>query len=238
MSEYRHEYKYECTMQKLLCIKNQIETIMQPDSHVGEDGGYTIRSLYFDDYNNRCYYENINGTDPREKFRIRIYNGDSSFIRLELKKKERGKTKKISCSLTEELCRAVMRGENLPIDAVDSAVYRKFCLQQNTRLLGPKVIVEYDRIPFVYPDGNVRVTFDLHIRSSDRIQNFLDKEIVSRTIMPNNQHILEVKFDEYLPDFIYQSVQVEKLRQTAFSKYYMCRKYGMGGIFNEHSGCI
>ena len=230
MSENRHEYKYQCTLQKLLCIRNQIESIMYQDSNVGEDGTYTIRSLYFDDYNNRCFYENVNGTDPREKFRIRIYNGDASFIKLELKKKERGKTKKLSCHLSEELCRMAMNGEILPIEAVDSAVYRKFCIQQSTRLLQPKVIVEYDRVPFVYPDGNVRVTFDLQIRSSDRAECFLDKKIASRLIMPTNQHILEVKFDEYIPDFIYQAVQAEKLQQTTFSKYYMCRKYGMGGI--------
>ena len=230
MSEYRHEYKYQCTLQKLLCIRNQIEPILYQDSNVGDDGTYTIRSLYFDDYNNRCFYENVNGTDPREKFRIRIYNGDASFIKLELKRKERGKTKKLSCHLSEELCRMAMNGELLPIEAVDSAVYRKFCMQQSTRLLQPKVIVEYDRVPFVYPDGNVRVTLDLQIRSSDRIENFLDKEIASRAIMPTNRHLLEVKFDEYIPDFIYQAVQAQNLQQTTFSKYYLCRKYGMGGI--------
>lgn len=217
-------------MQKLLCIRNQIEHIMQPDSNVGADGTYTIRSLYFDDYNNRCFYENVNGTDPREKFRIRIYNADVSCIKLELKQKKRGKTKKLSCRLTEELCRMAMRGEELPIDAIDSPVYRKFCLQQSMRLLRPKVIVEYDRVPFVYYDGNVRVTFDLHIRSSDSVESFLDKEIPSRLIMGNNQHLLEVKFDEYIPDFLYQTVQIEKLQQTTFSKYYMCRKYALGGI--------
>ena len=230
MSEYRHEYKYQCTLQKLLGIRNQIEAVMYQDANVGEDGTYTIRSLYFDDYNNRCFYENVNGTDPREKFRIRIYNGDASFIKLELKRKERGKTKKLSCHLSEELCRMAMNGELLPIEAVDSAVYRKFCMQQSTWLLQPKVIVEYDRVPFVYPDGNVRVTLDLQIRSSDRIESFLDKEIASRAIMPTNRHLLEVKFDEYIPDFIYQAIQTERLQQTTFSKYYMCRKYGMGGI--------
>ena len=230
MSEYRHEYKYQCTLQKLQCIRNQIEPILYQDSNVGDDGTYTIRSLYFDDYNNRCFYENVNGTDPREKFRIRIYNGDASFIKLELKRKERGKTKKLSCHLSEELCRMAMNGELLPIEAVDSAVYRKFCMQQSTRLLQPKVIVEYDRVPFVYPDGNVRVTLDLQIRSSDRIESFLDKEIATRLIMPTNQHLLEVKFDEYIPDFIYHAIQTERLQQTTFSKYYMCRKYGMGGI--------
>lgn len=129
MNEYRHEYKYQCAMQKLLQIRNQVEPIMQTDSHAGKDGIYTIRSLYFDDYDNRCLYENVNGTDPREKFRIRIYNGNASFIKLELKKKEHGKTKKLSCHLNEELCKMAMNGEILPIDAIDSAVYRKFCIQ-------------------------------------------------------------------------------------------------------------
>lgn len=217
-------------MQKLLSVQNGIEAFMDRDANVGEEEFYTIRSLYFDDYENRCLYENINGVDPREKFRIRIYNGNTSCMKLELKRKEKGKTKKLSCNLTEELCRMAMAGDDLPFDAIDSPIYRKFCLQQGLRLLRPKVIVEYDRIPFVYKDGNVRVTLDLDIRSSDRIEQFLDTNIESRLIMPNNQHILEVKFDEFLPDFIYQTVQVEKLRQTTFSKYYMCRKYGLGGI--------
>ena len=225
MSEYRHEYKYQCTLQKLLGIRNQIEAVMYQDANVGDDGTYTIRSLYFDDYNNRCFYENVNGTDPREKFRIRIYNGDASFIKLELKRKERGKTKKLSCHLSEELCRMAMNGELLPIEAVDSAVYRKFCMQQSTRLLQPKVIVEYDRVPFVYPDGNVRVTLDLHIRSSDRIESFLDKEIASRAIMPTNRHLLEVKFDDFLPGHLAQALSDIPKTPLAISKFAMCMEY-------------
>lgn len=224
MSEYRHEYKYLCSMQKLTIIRNQVESLMHLDSHAGEKGIYTIRSLYFDDYENHCFYENADGTVPREKFRIRIYNGDISYIKLELKKKDYGKVKKLSCLLPEELCHEIMNGRPLPIQAVDSPVYRKFCLQQSTKLLQPKVIVEYDRVPFIYPDGNVRVTFDMHIRSSGQLENFLKPEITSRLVMPKNQHILEVKFDEYIPDFIYRTVKTEKLRQTTFSKYYICRK--------------
>lgn len=224
MSEYRHEYKYLCSMQKLTIIRNQIESLMHLDSHAGEKGIYTIRSLYFDDYENHCFYENADGTVPREKFRIRIYNGDISYIKLELKKKNYGKVKKLSCLLPEELCHEIMNGRPLPIQAVGSPVYRKFCLQQSTKLLQPKVIVEYDRVPFIYPDGNVRVTFDMHIRSSGQLENFLKPEITSRLVMPKNQHILEVKFDEYIPDFIYRTVKTEKLRQTTFSKYYICRK--------------
>ena len=202
---------------------------MACDVHAGEDNRYRIRSLYFDDYCDSCMKDNINGNDPREKFRIRIYNQDLSYIRLELKRKERGKTKKSACVIDEALCRRVLSGQPLAMDAVDADVYRKFCLYQQVRLLSPKVIVEYERVPYVYQDGNVRVTFDRNISSGNMVEHFLDEIIVTRPVMPLGQHVLEVKFDELIPDFLYQAVQLEKMRQTTYSKYYLCRKYSLAG---------
>ena len=91
MSEYRHEYKYVCTLSDLAYVKNSLNSLMKLDTHAGESGEYTVRSLYFDDYQDSCYYDNLYGHEPREKFRIRIYNTDSTRINLELKKKQRGK---------------------------------------------------------------------------------------------------------------------------------------------------
>jgi hypothetical protein len=195
------------------------------DSHVGPEGIYNIRSLYFDDYYDSYLKDNEAGTDPREKFRIRIYNHSSARITLELKRKERGKTQKLSCPITEEQCRMLMAGQipDLPKDA--PAIFQKLCLLMRTRLLRPRVIVEYDRVPYVYPQGNVRITLDEDIRGSNRVDLFLEDQIPLRLIMPAGQHILEVKYDEYLPDYIYRAVQVENLQATAFSKYYLCRRY-------------
>lgn len=102
---------------------------------------------------------------------------------------------------------------------------QKLCLLMRTRLLRPKVIVEYDRVPYIYPQGNVRITLDENIRSSSRVELFLEDQIPTRPILPAGQHILEVKYDEYLPDFIYRAVQLQELHRTAFSKYYLCRRY-------------
>lgn len=229
MSAYRHEYKYICSEQKFTMIENNIQGIMECDSHAGSEGKYLIRSLYFDDYFDSCLNDNINGNDPREKFRIRIYNGDLSYIRLELKRKEKGKTQKVSCAIDETLCRKIMLGVPLEMDAVDADVYRKFCMWQNTRLLQPKIIVEYDRIPYVYRDGNVRVTFDRDIRSGNIVESFMDTNIITRPVMPIGRHVLEVKFNELIPDFLYAAVQIENLRQTTFSKYDICRRISLAG---------
>ena len=113
MSEYRHEYKYICSEQQLALIQNNIKGLMECDAHAGEDCQYRIRSLYFDDYCDSCMKDNINGNDPREKFRLRIYDQNLSYIRLELKRKERGKTKKTACVIDEALCRRILAGLSL-----------------------------------------------------------------------------------------------------------------------------
>lgn len=233
MSKYRHEYKYVCDLKKMTYIENLISNIMDLDSHARKNGSYTIRSLYFDDYNNQCYYDNLHGNEPREKFRIRIYDNDSSHINLELKKKERGKVHKASCKISREICEKIIGGEFLEMNAINSPVYRKFCVQYYSNYLRPRIIVEYDRIPYVYSDGNVRVTLDKNIRSSNQCLDFFEKDIFFRPIMEKDVHLLEVKFDEYVPDFIYQLIDNKKLQQSTFSKYFLCRKYSLGGDNNE-----
>ena len=223
--KFRHELKYQVTAAQILMLKNRITHLIPMDSHVVKDGYYTIRSLYFDDQYDRCLLENENGTDPREKFRIRIYNASTEKISLECKRKERGKTHKVSCPLTVEQTRLLMEGKTIPDIASQPPLLQKLTMQMLTRRLRPVVIVEYDRIPYVYKNGNVRITLDTNIRSSARVETFLDKTIPNRPVLPLGQQLLEVKYDEYLPDFIYRSLQLHSLRQTAFSKYYICRKF-------------
>ena len=223
--KFRHELKYVISAGELALIRNRINHLIPLDSHVDATGAYTIRSLYFDDLYDSCYYENENGTDPREKFRIRIYNHSTDRITLECKRKERGKTLKTSCPLTLEQTRMLMEGRILPDIANQPEVLRKLTLRMMTKRMRPVVIVEYERIPYVYKNGNVRITLDINVSSSSSVECFLDEQIPKRPIMPMGQQLLEVKFDEYLPDFIHHNLNLHSLTQTAYSKYYLCRKY-------------
>lgn len=225
MEKSRHELKYLVTDAEIAMLKNRVNHLIGIDKNATSSGMYSIRSLYFDDYENRCYYENENGLDPREKFRIRIYNHSSERITLECKRKERGKTLKTSCPLTVEQTRMLMEGKPLPDISHQPEVLRKLTFQMMTRRMRPVVIVEYDRIPYVYKNGNVRITLDTNIASSKDVRCFLDDTIPKRPVMPSGQQLLEVKYDEYLPDFIYRNLQLHSLQQTAFSKYYICRRF-------------
>ena len=118
-----------------------------------------------------------------------------------------------------------MAGKVLPDIGSQPPLLRKLTMQMMTRRLRPVVIVEYCRIPYVYKNGNVRITLDTNIVSSSAVETFLDPRISGRPVLPVGQQLLEVKYDEYLPDFIYRSLMLPNLQQTAFSKYYICRKY-------------
>ena len=225
--DFRNELKFLVTEPQIALLKNRIDHLIQLDSHVGEQGSYNIRSLYFDDCYDSCMMENEIGTDPREKFRIRIYNHSAERITLELKKKEHMMTQKHSCRITREQCELLMQGIPLPVSVEYPAVLQKLLLLMRTRRMAPKVIVEYDRVPYVERLGNVRVTLDQNISSSRDIMCFLEEDIRKRPILAAGQHVLEVKYDEFLPDYIRSNLQLQNLRQTAFSKYYLCRKYSI-----------
>lgn len=84
----RHEWKHEINLSDMLTLRQRLRVIAQPDEHT-LDGKYDIRSLYFDNIEDKALREKLDGINIREKFRIRYYNGDTSYIHLEKKKQNR-----------------------------------------------------------------------------------------------------------------------------------------------------
>lgn len=227
--KYRHEYKYLCDSTQNAILKMRAQGLLQKDIHAGEKGYYYIRSLYFDTLDHQCYMENESGNDKRDKYRIRIYNADSEKIVLEKKSKERQMTSKISCPISEEICRKLMKNEQVQITEEMSDVQKKLLLEMQLKVMRPTVIVEYQRFPFVNKNGNVRITFDENIVSSNDIENFLEAKIISRPILSLGQSVLEIKWDEFLPSYIKEHMAINSLQWTSFSKYYLCKKYNTSG---------
>ena len=224
---YRHEFKYLITSAQIPLLQSRISSTMRVDLHAGPNHRYGIRSLYFDDEDNRCFFENENGTDPREKYRIRIYNHSSTRITLECKRKEHGKTLKSACPLSLEQAECLIQGASLPEIGSLPPLLRKLELERKLHRMHPVIIVEYERIPYIRADGNVRVTFDMNIGSCSDPTQFFVPEIPTRPVMPVGQHLMEVKYDTFLPDYTFHSLNLGQLSQTTFSKYYLCRKYSM-----------
>jgi len=223
MNKYRYELKYLCTVQQAALIRGRLKGLASLDRHVNRFGVYQVRSLYFDDMYDTAYFSNEDGTEPREKYRIRYYN-NTDRLQLELKKKLHGKTLKLTAPLSKPQCEKLIRGE-YAFDETNPDILNKLMINMKTHLMHPVVIVEFERTPFVYPIGNVRITIDAHIMSSNAFDCFFDDHISRRPVLPDGLNILEVKFDELLPDTIKQCIELDNLQYTAFSKYYNSRYF-------------
>ena len=218
--EYRVEQKYLVSDWDLTLIAARLKAIMPQDDHQ-EGDCYEVRSIYLDDYWNTCMDENEDGLDGRKKYRIRTYDTPNAALRLEIKEKYRGYTKKTACDLDRESYDKLLSGG---LEFSDDPVKNALLLQMRCRKLEPKIAVVYQRTAFTHPMGNVRITFDRNIMVSRELDSFFDPHVSGLIpVLPAGMHILEIKYDELLPDFIFRQLDIGKLRQTAFSKYYLGR---------------
>lgn len=97
--QYRHEWKHEISIFDVLCLRQRLSSVMTPDPHA-QGGRYFVRSLYFDDLRDTALREKLDGVSHREKFRLRCYNGDDSYLVLEKKSKVGGLCAKEQTCLT------------------------------------------------------------------------------------------------------------------------------------------
>lgn len=221
--QFRHEIKHEISNPDMLILRQRLRAVMTPDSHA-KDGRYEIRSLYFDNPEDKALREKLDGVSIREKYRIRLYNNDPSIIHLERKFKHGGLGYKESTLLTQEQARQIAEGEiRWMADSIDE-VLLGFYIRLRNEGLAAKVIVDYTREPFVFGPGNVRVTLDYNIRTALRCTDFLNPRCATIPV-PGSPCILEVKWDNYLPDVIRDMVQLGDRHSTAYSKYAACRMY-------------
>lgn len=221
---YRTEWKYICNNTDLDVIALKLKEIMHIDSNSDNDGKYTISSLYFDDYNNSCIYDNDSGLGNRFKWRIRYYNGDTSFIHLEKKEKHNGLCYKRSCKISYEDYNKIINADVYDlVYKTNEQLLKEFCLDIINRLFRPKIIIDYERIAFVEPTTNIRITIDKNITASLEIDKFLIGNYIKYPIQKINEHVLEVKFDSILPSYIQKAISNSRLNRSTFSKYYLGR---------------
>lgn len=220
----RHEVKHYINLTDFYVLRQRLQAVMHRDAHVGQNGSYHIRSLYFDTPEDDALYEKLNGVRDRDKFRLRYYDHDTGFIQLEKKSKRGDACIKTATRIDKAQVEALIKGDFGWMEESEDALIRELYDNICKRQLRPKTIVDYQREPFVYSAGNVRVTLDYDIRTGLRSTDFLNPACVTIPI-PENSIILEVKWDAYLPDIVRDAVQLSSRRSTAFSKYAVCRMY-------------
>lgn len=215
--KFRNECKHYVTELDLIGLRQRLNAVARRDSFSTDEGGYLIKSLYFDNCYDKALNEKLIGIAAREKFRIRFYNNDASFIRLEKKSKISGLCLKQSAQLSAEQVQSIIDGETEWMTSSDSELICELGAKMQYQCLRPKNIVVYDREAYVYDPGNVRVTIDSNIRGSDNIWRFLEGDEADLKLF--GKTILEVKWDEFLPQIIRDIVQLNNVKTSNFSKY-------------------
>lgn len=222
--KYRHEWKHEISLTDMYSLRSRLPAVMKLHDHT-VNGTYQIRSLYFDNPEDKALREKIDGVNYREKFRIRYYNGDTTHMLLEKKSKVSGlclkEQQEVSCRTVEQ----IIAGDYIHMESEPGTLLYELLDKMRTQGMMPKTIVDYTREPFVYTAGNVRVTLDYDLRVGSHCLHFLNPDCITVPII-EAPIILEVKWDEYLPDFIRRIVQIPTSHEEAFSKYALCRMYG------------
>lgn len=222
---YRHELKYLISRRDAELLKLRLPHVMERDSHAGETGRYTIRSLYFDDFESRAYYEKVDGINERTKYRIRFYDYNPDFIKLERKEKLGSLTRKAAQTITLNDARALEFAISSGCPDNPEGLTEELRLACTGRGLRPKVLVDYDRTPFICQAGNTRITLDENLRTRPYIPHMFASPRAMIPVLDPDQVILEVKFDDFLPGYLSDALADIPKAPMAISKFALCMSF-------------
>ncbi len=216
----RHELKHYINFCDYLSLKQRLKVIATPDKNADLNGKYKITSLYFDNVDDKALLDKINGVNCREKFRLRFYNDNPEFIKLEKKSKLNGLCTKSAVRISQDECTQIIAGNILWMQSKNNPLFTELYAKMRYQQLKPKTLVIYTREAFIFKSGNVRITLDYDIRTGLNCVDMFD--FSNPTLKTSNAIILEVKYDEFLPEIISDIIQSKTRQASAFSKYAVC----------------
>ena len=220
MESERLEYKFGLSLPDALMLKARLAPFTEADPHA-QNGGYRIRSLYFDTPDGDAFREKNDGTDERVKYRLRYYNGDTSFFHLEKKEKRGNVSRKTGTTVDRITAAMLAAGEYDTLRESGDPFLLEFYAAAHISHLMPAVTVEYDRAPMLYRFDNVRLTVDTNVRAG-RVTDFLQKRAVPFPVMEPGTALLEVKTDDRIPVFLNRLLEDVPRQPQSYSKYALC----------------
>ena len=222
MMGLRNELKFYITPFHHALLLSRLSAVLSPDPYMKERECYTVRSLYFDDPEEKSYFDKINGVENRTKYRLRFYNEDTSFLRLEKKEKLGKLSRKTLFSLTFKEGEDLMAGKNLDWKRED--LLGELNGKIHFEKFRPTLLVDYERRAFCYPAGDVRITLDSRLKGAVFRGDLLSPAALL-SVPTMTDHILEVKFTSFLPPFIKELLSDVPKVSSAISKFCLTREF-------------
>jgi hypothetical protein len=219
----RHELKYEINALEYQVLRKKLLTVLKPDPYMLPNTRYNVRNLYFDDYQDTALLDKEAGNFKRKKYRLRIYNHNDTFIKFERKTKIGPYMLKESTRITREVADRLIAKDFEFLAETDIKLLKDFYAETRCNLMRPVIIVEYDREAYVQPTGSVRITFDTNLRTAFGNLGLFNNNICTMSTLEQKGIILEVKYNDVLPQFICGLFPDTIRLKLAIGKYVICR---------------
>jgi len=216
----RLEFKYILPTVLADALVPTVTRYMDLDKHAGEDGHYTVKSLYFDSPHLLCYQQKLDGIYFRKKYRIRSYEEPKrTFFEIKRKAGDVIIKDRATLSSNDDLLVQEFESESL-IRGIEDGVFRSELLSDYlNHSLSPKLMTIYKRKPYVSRfSNNLRLTFDYDLKACFFKNGRIDFKNRS-CFIDNSLTVLEIKFNSKIPSWLGFIIKAHSLERSSFSKY-------------------
>ena len=218
---FRKEIKYLINSGTSILLQQKLDKIMERDIH-GENGNYFIRSQYYDSIDDQDLWDNLKGMYEKRKIRLRIYSLSDSTVKLEFKCKNGADGVKYSLPIRREEALLLEQGDASFLLDYGTELAMRLYLRITQGCYRPKTIIDYQRLAFAYPAGDVRITFDTDIRGT-LYPYGLFENAGTMALGSTEQVLMEVKYTGFLPDMIAEVLREADELSASHSKYSRAR---------------
>lgn len=224
----RMEKKYPVSPAVAGQIGARLSYILRKDANCRDGMPYVIRSVYFDSMDNRDYTEKESGIETRKKIRLRIYGNDSP-IKLEWKQKEGERQRKRSLLISRDHAQLLLQGDYGCLRKYEGELPLRFYTTMTEAVYRPRCLIQYRRLAYVLPSNDIRITLDSDITSWEGCPDLWAVSPPSYPVTEWGKTVLEVKYRNFLLDYVKTALSGFDLTETANSKYTAGRYFGLGG---------
>lgn len=226
---FRNEWKHSMDHMDYIIIRSRLAEIADESLYAGLGGSYRVRSLAFTEPGAENRTDILSSIGRKESFRIRYYNENKDYIRLEKKTRVGGKTNKQSAVLTEQECRDIIDGRLDWMAESEEPLVVEFYAALSTGKIEVQTVADYQREAFVYRPCNVRITLDSGLKagiSPDQFFSLESEPSLNAAEARKEAVIMEVKYDCFLPEIIRAAIRVKERKETSFARYEARHAFG------------
>lgn len=220
----RSELKYYISNLDAQYLSHRLRQIMEADSYGMPGKGYFVRSLYFDSFDDECLFAKQSGVMFRQKYRFRIYGFEQPVIKFEIKHRRNEQIHKETTTISPDAAIKMIQTDYSAMIAEKNPVLNKAFITFSNRLYRPKVVIDYWREAFVLKSQAVRITIDRNLAANRNDFDFLSPASHMVPFLEPGRQILEIKYNQILPDYLRQALQLNNSERQAISKYTLARR--------------